>query len=81
MQRGFGIVVEDKDHVELFQPKLNALEGCNFDIAKSDDDKRRLGELDQALHCRVQLDVGTAGNTLETHVGEWDVDLQFLANL
>ena len=32
MQRGFGEILEDENHVKLLETPLDALKGCDFDV-------------------------------------------------
>ena len=51
MDRRSGKVVEDDNHIEVLQSVLYALEMRNLDVGKSYAEKRRIGQMDEAV-CR-----------------------------
>lgn len=53
VQGRFGKVFEDKDHIELLEPKLNTLQGCNLNFAQSDNKERCIREIHQAFRRRL----------------------------
>lgn len=49
MERRFCKVFEDKDKIELFECELDTLQGSDFNLVESDDEERRVDEVDKTF--------------------------------
>lgn len=65
MERRFGEVLEDEDHIELLETELHTLQRRDLDVRKCNDEEWGVREVDKALCCRLQPYVGTERHTLE----------------
>lgn len=81
MERRPSVVLVDKDHVELLQTELHALERCNLNLVQVDYEEGRVGEMNEAVRRRLELDVRPERNTLERELTERDLDVDILARL
>jgi hypothetical protein len=69
----FREIVEDDDHIELFEPELNALKRHNLDVVERDNQEWRVGEVDQAVRTRRNLDVGAIWYTIKPELLERNI--------
>lgn len=49
MERCFRKVFEDEDKIKLFECELYTFQGSDFNLVESDDEERRLDEVDETL--------------------------------
>ena len=74
MNRRARKVLEDKDHVEVLEAVLDALEVGDFDLVEGEDEEGGLGEEDESVGRGLEEDVGAEGDTEEAELAEGDVD-------
>ena len=70
VSRGAVEVLEDEDHIEILQAKLDTFEVGDFDLLKRDHCERWLGQLYQAVGSGLHEDVRAVGNTTKAQVAE-----------
>jgi hypothetical protein len=74
-------VGEDDDHIKLFKPKLDALQGDDLDIAQGDNKKWWLRKMNKGFSGGLQFDISSMGNAVESKLPEWNIQFESLANL
>ena len=81
MQRALRKILEDEDHIELFEAKLHTFQRGDLDLGQGDDEEGGVGQMDETLGGRLQADVLTDGHTLEGELAERDIDFEGVTGL
>ena len=71
-------VLENKYHIEILETKLNTFQMGDFDVVKSDDHKRRLSELDQAVCRRLTENIRAKWDAIEAKLAKWNVNVHVI---
>jgi hypothetical protein len=74
VEGGFREVLEDQDKIELLETVLHTFEGGDFNVGESDNEERRVREVDQTLCGGLQANTCTEWNTFEGKLSERDID-------
>ena len=74
-------ILEDEDQIEVLQTVLNTFEMSDFDFVEGDDEERRFGKEDESIGRRLEKNVGTEWNTLETEFSERNIDIDSIVRL
>lgn len=81
MERRFRKVFENEDEIKLFQCELDTFQRCDFDLVESDDEERRVDQVDETFGGGLQPNVGSERNTFERQLSERNVHLNGFAGL
>ena len=65
MEWGLGEILEDEDHIELFEAELDALERGDLDLGQCNNQEWRVREVHKAFRRRLEANVLADGHTLE----------------
>lgn len=81
MKWGLGEILEDENHVELFEAELDTLQGRDLDVCQSDDEERWVRKLDQAVGCRLQSRGHSEWYAFKRQLAERNVRLERVSSL
>lgn len=71
-------VFKDKDHVKVFQTKLDSLQMHDFHFGQRDDEDWLIRQVDEAVGRRLQQDVASVRYTVESEFSEGNIDFELV---